>query len=176
MERLAVDSRWRFVRGRAGHGWSVPAIGAAAWCALFAAAHLFWAAGGSAGLASSAGRDLAVRRPTTFVVFGLFGVAGLLLVGIVLIMATTGHIRARRLSGAAGVLVAVIGAVLIVRGVALEILLATNSGGLRATVGPLESRWSLAVWNPWFTLGGALFVWTAISARRPMRRGASSSQ
>ncbi|MEO9222140.1 MAG: hypothetical protein ABI251_10290 [Mycobacteriaceae bacterium] len=42
-------------------------------------------------------------------------------------------------------LLAVIGAVMIVRGVAREILLATDTDGLRATVGPLESRWSLAV-------------------------------
>lgn len=109
-------------------------------------------------------------------VFGLFAVAGLLLVGIVLILTTAGRIRPRRLSGAAGVLVAVLGAVLIVCGVALEILLATDTGALRATVGPLETRWSVAVWNPWFTLGGALFIWTAVSARRTTLRGVSSSQ
>jgi len=39
------------------------ALSAVAWCCVFAAAHLFWAVGGSAGLASPAGADLAARRP-----------------------------------------------------------------------------------------------------------------
>jgi hypothetical protein len=70
---------------------SVPAVGAAAWCAIFAAVHLFWAVGGTAGLASSAGQ-LAERRPAGFVVFGLFGVGALLLVGIALVMVASGGI------------------------------------------------------------------------------------
>jgi len=69
---------------------SVPAVGAAAWCAVFAAVHLFWAVGGTAGLASSAGQGLAERRPADFVVFGLFGVAALLLAGIVLVIMANG--------------------------------------------------------------------------------------
>lgn len=155
--------------------WSVPAVGAAAWCAVFAAVHLFWAVGGAAGLASSAGRDLAERRPAGFVVFGLFGVAALLLVGIALVMVASGGIASEPLSRLAGVLVAVVGIALVIRGVALEVLLATDAGGLRAAVGPLESRWSLALWNPWFAIGGLLFLWTAIRARR-VRRRVSSSQ
>jgi len=47
-----------------------------------------------------------------------------------------------------------------------EVLLATNTAGLRADVGPLETRWSLILWNPWFALGGALFIATAIQASR----------
>lgn len=65
---------------------------AALWCIAFAALHLFWAFGGSAGLASSAGRDLANRRPTNFVVLGLYGVALVLLCGVALIrVASSAH-------------------------------------------------------------------------------------
>lgn len=151
-------------------------MGAAAWCAVFAAVHLFWAVGGKAGLASSAGRELAGRRPVSFVVFGLFGVAVLLLAGIALVMVTSGLIGAERLSRVAGLVAAVVGAALVIRGVTLEVLLATGAGGLRATVGPLETRWSLALWNPWFAFGGALFLWTALRARRRVRCRVSSSQ
>lgn len=115
-------------------------MGAAAWCAVFAALYLFWAVGGTAGLASSAGQALAERRPAGFVVFGLFGVAALLLAGIALVIVATGGIASVRLSRVAGVVLAVVGVALVVRGVALEVLLATDVGGLRAAVGPLESR------------------------------------
>jgi len=149
-------------------------VGAAAWCAVFAALHLFWAVGGTAGLASSAGQALAERRPAGFVVFGLFGVAALLLAGIALVIVATGGIASERLSRVAGVVLAVVGVALVVRGVALEVLLATDVGGLRAAVGPLESRWSLALWNPWFAIGGALFLCAAIRVRRTRRRVSSS--
>ena len=112
----------------------------------------------------------------SFVVFGLFGVAVLLLAAIALVMVTSGLIGPERLSRVAGLVAAGVGVALVVRGVALEILLATDAGGLRATVGPLETRWSLALWNPWFALGGALFLWTALRARRRVRRRVSSSQ
>jgi len=65
--------------------WSFAATVAAMWCGLFACLHLFWALGGSIGLASSAGPDLAERRPTSFIIFGLFGTALLLLIGIAVI-------------------------------------------------------------------------------------------
>jgi len=64
------------------------------------------------------------------------------------------------------VLLAVVGVVLLLRGLALEVLLATNTAGLRANVGPLETHWGLILWNPWFALGGVLFIATAIRASR----------
>ncbi len=90
-------------------------------------------------------------------------------------MVASGGIGSLRLSRVAGVVLAVVGAALVIRGVALEVLLATDSGGLSGAVGPLETRWSLALWNPWFAIGGALFLWTAIRVRR-VRRRVSSSQ
>lgn len=61
-------------------------------------------------------------------------------------------------------LLAVVGVGLVLRGLALEVLLATNAAGLRANVGLLETHWSLILWNPWFVVGGALFIATAIRA------------
>lgn len=160
---------------RAASAWSAAAAGAAAWCAVFAAVHLFWGVGGTIGLASSAGPKLAERRPAGFVVFGLYGVAVLLLAGIALVMVVSGGIASQRVSRVAGVALTIIGTVLVIRGVGLEVLLATDTGGLRTAVGPLETRWSLVLWNPWFAIGGALFLRTAIRARR-VRRTVRSSQ
>lgn len=142
---------------------------------MSAAAHLFWAVGGSAGLASSAGDDLAARRPAAFVILGLWGVAGSLLlvaIGIVAVGTRQRHSRVARLGAWT---IGVIGAGLFVRGIALEVLLATDTAGIRAAVGPLETRWSLILWNPWFVLGGALLLATAIQILRSAR-AASLSQ
>ncbi len=58
------------------------ATAAAMWCGSLACLHLFWAVGGSIGLTSSAGRDLAARRPAGFVIFGLYGTTLLLVIGV----------------------------------------------------------------------------------------------
>ncbi len=113
-------------------------------------------------------------RPTVFVVFGLFGVAALLLAGIMLIMAAVGAIGPVRLSRVANAVVVVVGGSLVIRGLLLEVLLGTDTGGLRTSIGPLESAWSLALWNPWFAIGGVLFLWTALRVRRMRRRAHSS--
>ena len=76
--------------------WGVAAAAAAMWCGSFACLHLFWALGGSIGLASSAGRDLAGRRPASFVIFGLYGTAVLLGIGILTIAVTQSPRAARR--------------------------------------------------------------------------------
>lgn len=48
--------------------WGVLAAG---WAAAFAVLHVYWALGGSAGLAGSAGEQLATERPGWFVAVGL---------------------------------------------------------------------------------------------------------
>jgi hypothetical protein len=159
-----VASRVMVYQGSSRSG--VAAAAATMWCGSFACLHLFWALGGSFGLASSAGRDLAARRPASFVIFGLYGTAMLLVIGIAIIAVTQRPRAARRLRRAASVLLAVVGVGLVLRGVALEVLLATNSTGLRKNVGPVETHWSLILWNPWFAVGGALFIATAIRASR----------
>ncbi len=170
LERWSVGGRSWFVVTRGTSAWTLPAVGAAAWCAAFAAVHAFWAAGGTTGLASAAGSGLTAQRPTAFVMFGLFGVAVLLLAGIVLVMTASGVVGTVRLSRHANVVVAVVGSALVIRGLAVEVLLGADIGGLRTSVGPLESAWSLALWNPWFTMGGGLFLWTFLRVRRIRRR------
>jgi hypothetical protein len=54
-----------------------------------------------------------------------------------------------------GLIVAVAGAALLIRGLVLEVLLAASTGGLHNSAGPLETRWSLVWWNPWFAIGSA---------------------
>lgn len=136
---------------------------ASGWCVTFAALHLYWAVGGNRGLASSAGADLATRRPALFVLVGLWGTAILLLLGAALGAALTWgrpRTRLRRLTAAVGWLV---GAALLARGVVLEILLMTNAGGIATSVGRSETHWSLVLWNPWFIVGGVAFL---VAARR----------
>jgi cytochrome bd-type quinol oxidase subunit 2 len=105
-------------------------------------------------------------RPAAFVLFGLYGVAVLLLVGVVLLITTSKGFKSRRFRRIARMLIAVTGVALLARGIAFEVLLSLNTGGLRNSVGSLESRWSFIIWNPWFVLGGALFLWTALRIRR----------
>lgn len=89
---------------------------ASAWGLLFAALHIYWALGGAFGLESSAGVVLARDRPLWFVLFGLWGVAIVLLAG-----AALGFVLTRRqLDGLparlAMVLGGLVGALLFIRG------------------------------------------------------------
>ena len=151
-------------------GWS--AVASIAWCGAFAAVHVFWALGGSAGLASSAGPELAAQRPAAFVLAGLWGVAVLLACGAAVVYAVaTAPGLSHRLRRAGGWLLVIVGAGLALRAVAVETLLAADAG-TRSAVGPLETRWSLILWNPVFAAGGVLFVVTGnrvLAARRSAR-------
>lgn len=150
---------WQRVPGRKPKRWY--AYGAPAWCAAFAALHVYWALGGNAGLASSAGADLAARRPAPFVLVGLWGTAMLLLLGAGFSVALARGRPRRRLRRLAAVTGWLVGAALLARGVVLEFVLITGAGGIAASVGTDETRWSLLLWNPWFALGGAAFLSTA---------------
>lgn len=141
---------------------------ACAWCVIFAVVHLYWAMGGDAGLASSAGAELAARRPWGFVLFGLWGTALVLLVGAAY---GIGLAYARPRGGLRRgmvVLGLMAGAALVVRGLLLEIVLLTGAGGVASAMGPLETYWSLVLWNPWFVVGGLLLI---LAAHRFWRAG-----
>lgn len=142
-----------------------------AWCAVFAVLHVFWALGGDIGLAESAGVDLATRRPMMFVLVGLWGVAALLVVGAVFagVLACPHPLgRLRRPVILTGLLV---GTALLVRGVGIELVLLLDAGGIASSVGPVQTRWSLLLWNPWFTLGGVAFLFAAYRFARLQPEG-----
>ncbi|BCJ35645.1 hypothetical protein Athai_31480 [Actinocatenispora thailandica] len=139
------------------------------WCCVFAAVHAFWALGGGVGLASSAGAQLATRRPLWFVLLGLWGTAVLLLAGAGLAGWSAVVASSPRWRRAGTGTIALVGVVLLVRAVAVESALLANVGGVRTAAGPVETRWSLALWNPWFALGAALFLALAVQLSRRYR-------
>ncbi len=149
---------------------------ASLWCLSFAALHVYWALGGSIGLAASAGADLAQLRPGWFVVGGLWGVAALLLLSAAF-CAGLGHGWPRGSLRRVAVVVAwLAGAALLARGILVELVLATGIGGVSSSVGPLETRWSLVLWNPWLSLGGLAFLPTGHHLNRLRRATCMSSQ
>jgi len=131
--------------------------------------------GGDIGLASSAGVDLATRRPALFVAVGLWGTALLLLLGAGFTAALARSRPRGRLRRLAVVVSWLVGVALVARGVVLELVLLTGGGGVAAAVGALEIHWSLVLWTPWFTLGGVAFLLTArrFGQRSPSRAPAS---
>ena len=141
---------------------------AAAWAGLFAALHLFWAAGGALGLAESAGRELAVDRPLWFVAAGLYGVA------VALVTAAGLDVLLARspLTGRAGWSLPPLGAgvvvLLLVLAVGVQALLLTDAGYGGGAVSPAQRWWTLLLWNPWFLLGGLLSGPAAGAAHRSL--------
>ncbi len=154
--------------GTGASGTSRPRWGylAAAWALLFSGLHVYWALGGALGLGSSAGMELARDPPLWFLLFGLWGVALVLLVG-----AALGLVLARaRLSGLPGRLAAIlgclVGALLLIRGIGVELLLMTDALGVASNVGQDQVHASLVLWNPWFVVGGLVFALAGFQGRR----------
>ncbi|RJQ75849.1 DUF3995 domain-containing protein [Amycolatopsis panacis] len=134
---------------------------AAGWAVLFAGAHFFWALGGELGLDISAGSRLAAERPGWFVAGGLWGVGGLCLVGAVV----AGGLARRGVRGRRWRLLKLLGwgvaALLLVRGIGIEVLILSGVRGVDDAVSSGQRFWTLALWNPWFILGGLLFALAA---------------
>jgi Protein of unknown function (DUF3995) len=149
-------------------GWRWGYLGCA-WCVLFAAVHVFWAVGGQAGLASSAGTDLAARRPVSFVVFGLWGTALLCLLGAVFCVGLSVRQPDGGWRRSIVILGLLAGVVLLARGLLLEVILLTGAGGIGSSVGPVEKHWSLILWNPWFAAGGLLLILATRQFQRTKR-------
>lgn len=139
---------------------------AAAWALLFSGLHVYWALGGALGLGSSAGMELAGDRPLWLLLFGLWGVALVLLVG-----APLGLVLARaRLTGLPGRLSAILG----LTGWRPPAD-SGHRGGATAddrcarcchNVGQDRVHASLVLWNPWFVVGGLVFALAGFQGRR----------
>ena len=141
-----------------GRTW--PAYGAAVWGVLFALVHLYWALGGRAGLPA----DVSVKGSTPLLVISIVAVP-LCLAAAVLALALVrpfGRIVGDSwlLAGAwaAAALMIVHAAPAVV--VATQHLLDADAGALTP-----EERYSWLLYEPYWLLGGGLFVLTALSGR-----------
>lgn len=136
---------------------------AGVWSVVFAAPHLYWAAGGRAGLGSQAAAADAALEQTWFAVYNLAaGVLGVLGGGVAVVLARqwAGR-RSRRLLLGATVLAA---GALLLRGVLGIALLAIDLGA-----GVLDGQTPpiLLAIEPWFVLGGLTFGLMAREQRGP---------
>jgi hypothetical protein len=151
------------------------AYAAAVWAFLFSVVSFYWAAGGTIGLNTLAAglRELArTHNPglaaLAWVTGGLKVLAGVLALSLA---RPWGRVVPRwlLLAGAwgAGVLLAIYGAANLVEFGLME-------GGviaLPAFVGATALRWYLLLWEPWFLIGGILFLAAARSFSRRPRPG-----
>lgn len=110
---------------------------------------------------------LATERPLWFVVAGLWGVGGLCLLGALLawLLARSGlrgvpALLARWLGRG-------VGALLLARGIGVEVLLLIDTTPLDTAVSAGQRAWTLALWNPWFIAGGLAFGLATLRSRRP---------
>jgi Protein of unknown function (DUF3995) len=88
----------------------------------------------------------------------VWGVALLLLAGAAFSVGMT----RRRLRGRRRRAVVILGwlggTVLLARGLLLEVVLLTGTGGVASAVGPSQTHWSPILWNPWFVVGGSVVL------------------
>ncbi|MEU4132541.1 DUF3995 domain-containing protein [Streptomyces wuyuanensis] len=139
---------------------------ACGWAVAFAALHFSWGLGGDAGLSVAAG-PLASERPLWFVVAGLWGVGGLCLLGALLARLLTRSDLRGRPAALARWLGWGVSAVLLTRGIGVEVMLLTGTVQVDASVSEQQRAWTLALWNPWFIAGGLAFGLATLRASRP---------
>ncbi|MGA5493834.1 DUF3995 domain-containing protein [Streptomyces cinereoruber] len=138
---------------------------ACGWAVAFAGLHFYWGLGGDVGLSVSAG-PLATTRPLWFVVLGLWGVGGLCLLGAVLAWLLTRSDLRRVPAALARGLGWGVSAVLLARGIGVEVILLTGTASVGASVSEQQRVWTLALWNPWFVAGGLVFGLATFGASR----------
>jgi hypothetical protein len=147
-----------------------PAYAAAAWAFLFAAASFYWAAGGELALDTLAveiERDALARDSDavtiTWVTGALKVVAGL--VALALVRPWGARIPRRLLlvaTAAAGAGFALYGAA----GLVEKILMEAGAIDVSASFGSDRVIWYLLLWDPYWLLGGILFLLAAVRFRR----------
>ncbi|MYW15755.1 DUF3995 domain-containing protein [Streptomyces sp. SID2955] len=59
-----------------------------------------------------------------------------------------------------------VSALLLVRGIGIEVLLLTDATHPDTSVSEEQRTWTLALWNPWFVVGGLAFGLAALRSRR----------
>ncbi|MCZ1006580.1 DUF3995 domain-containing protein [Streptomyces lydicus] len=138
---------------------------ACGWAAAFAGLHFYWGVGGDVGLSVSAGPP-AAERPLWFVVGGLWGVGVLCLLGALLAW----QLARSGLRGVPALSARWLGwgvcALLLARGIGIEVLLLAGTTHLDTSVSAGQRTWTLILWNPWFIAGGVAFGLAAHRSRR----------
>lgn len=146
---------------------------AATWAFLFAALSFYWGLGGRAGTSTLGPALVAMGNDPWFVAVGLWGFGIIKAIGGVVALALVqpwGREIPRRLLLAAAW---VGGAVALLYGAALLIqhgLMLLGATTIPAGLGRTAARWHLVLWDPWWMLGGILFILTAWFASTRDRR------
>lgn len=142
---------------------TVPVYLAAIWALLFAAASFYWAAGGKIGLDTLGDTINDLNNDSTFVAFvWLTAIVKLAMVGLAVFLlyprhGFIPHKLVRIGAWTAGIVCVVYGGLnLAARGVmALGVIPTPES--MYSTA----ATWHLLLWDPWWVLGGILFIWAA---------------
>ena len=131
-----------------------------------------WALGGRIGANTLGPAILAAAADPWFVALGLWGVGGIKLLGGLVALALVqpwGRLLPQIVLRTAAWIG---GGFALLYGLALYIqhtLMIGGSIALPSGLGSTAARWHLVLWDPWWILGGILFIGTAWLARRPIR-------
>ena len=148
-----------------------PAYAAAAWALAFAAMSFYWALGGRASIGTQAvGIQEQIDEPAFVAVLWATGalkvVAGA--IALALVRPWGARLPRRLLLAAAWATAALL---LLYGGLGLiqAVLWETGAQDVPASVGPRAARWKLVFWDPFWLLGGVLFL-VAVRAHAGGRR------
>lgn len=145
------------------------AYAATLWVLFFAAVSFYWASGGQLGINTLGPALLATAKEPGFTFVGLWlaGTVNVLegLIALALVQPwgkVFPQLALRTLAWIGGGFAFLYGLVSYVQHTLMMIGVLAIPVGL----GPVAARWHLALWDPWWILGGILFIATAWLARR----------
>lgn len=140
------------------------AYAAALWALLFAGLSFYWGLGGRRGATTLGPAIMAAAADPWFVAIGLWGVGGVKVIGVLIALALIRpwpqpmlHRLLRGAAYAGGGLALLYGAASFVQ----HALMVTGVIRLPEGLGPAAARWHLLLWDPWWMVGGILFIATA---------------
>lgn len=143
------------------------AYAAAAWAVVFAAVSFYWAAGGTIAAHTVAAKPEALASPGD-----LWAIGAAKLVPALLALALARPWRRSGVRRGLRLAAWVLGGLLILYGAAGwadHALMAAGAIHTPEILGHAAVRWHLALWDPWWVLGGVLVLAAAWAARRESR-------